>query len=319
MNPNPLPSAFVQNVVSYFPNGRRWLTDLPLCIAALAERWQLRELRPVASLSFNFVALATESCQGREVVLKVSPDPSVIAAESAWLLHHAGNNVVGALAASTDAYLMEYLSPGLPLDPESLPEDRQTAREIALLINGLSRSPPPANEGALFRTVAQDSNGFADYSRAFGDHGAVDARLVDAAKTVWSTLVASPSPACLVHGDLHHGNVLVSTRGDEMSRPIVTDPHGLIAETEYECAAMLRNRLAWCPNEATLARAVSDRVSILAEVLALDPGRIAAWGFAQTVLSACWEALATKGVQDAAVLAAARALRRRLEESGGSA
>ena len=165
--------------------------------------------------------------------------------------------------------------------------------------------------------MAQDSSGLADYSRAFGDRGVVDAKLVDAAKTVWSTLVASPSPPCLVHGDLHHSNVLVSARGDGTSRPIVIDPHGLIAETEYECAAMLRNRLAWCPNEATLARAVSDRVSILAEVLALDPERIAAWGFAQTVLSACWEALATKGVQDAAVLAAARALRRRLERPGG--
>ena len=317
MTSDPLPPAFVQNVVSYFPDGRRWLADLPQCLAALAKRWQLRELRPVASLSFNFVALATESRHGREVVLKVSPDPSVTAAESAWLRHHAGKAVVGVLACNTDAYLMECLSPGSPLDPSSQGEDRQTAREVALLIHGLSRSPPPANQGGLFRAVAQDSSGFADYSRVFGDRGAVDAKLVDAAKTVWSALVTSPSPPCLVHGDLHHGNVLVSARGDGTTRPIVIDPHGLVAETEYECAAMLRNRLAWCPNEATLARTVSDRVAILAEVLALDARRIAAWGFAQTVLSACWEALATKGVQDAAVLAAARALRRQFEGLGG--
>lgn len=318
MNLDPLPPVFVRNVVSYFPNGRRWLADLPQCLAALAERWQLRDLRPVSSLSFNFVALATESRHGCEVVLKVSPDPSVTAAESAWLLHHAGNAVVGVLAASTDAYLMECLSPGLPLDPSSQREDRQAAREIAKIINGLSRSPPPANQGGLFRAVAQDSSGFADYGRVFRDRGAVDAKLVDAAKTVWSALTSSSaSPACLVHGDLHHGNVLVSARGDGTSRPIAIDPQGLVAETEYECAAMLRNRLAWCPDEATLARAVSDRVSILAEVLALDARRIAAWGFAQTVLSACWEALATKGVQDAAVLAAAHALRRRFEGMGG--
>ena len=315
MNLDPLPPAFVQNVVGYFPNGRRWLADLPRRLAALAKRWQLRELRPVASLSLNFVAFATESRHGREVVLKVSPDRSVTAAESAWLLHHAGNAVVGVLATSPDAYLMECLSPGLSLDPQTQREDRQTAREIASLIDRLSRSPSPADHAGLFRAVAQDSSGLADYSRTFGDRGAVDAKLVDAAKTVWSTLVASPSPLCLVHGDLHHGNVLVSAR-DGTRRPIVIDPHGLIAETEYECAAMLRNRLAWCPNEATLARTISDRVSILAEVLALDPGRIAAWGFAQTVLSACWEALATKGVQDAAVLAAARALRQ-LKGLGG--
>lgn len=189
---DPLPPAFVQNVVGYFPNGRRWLADLPQRLAALEKRWRLRELRPVASLSFNFVAFATESRHGREVVLKVSPDPSVTAAESAWLLHHAGKAVVGVLAASPDAYLMECLSPGLPLDPQSQREDRQTAREIASLVHRLSRSPPPADQAGLFRAVAQDSSGFADYSRAFGDRGAVDAKLVDAAKTVWSTLVASP-------------------------------------------------------------------------------------------------------------------------------
>lgn len=317
MNLDPLPPAFVQNVVSYFPNGRRWLADLPQCLAALAERWQLRELRPVVSLSFNFVAFATESRHGREVVLKVSPDPSVTAAESAWLLHHAGKAVVGVLAASPDAYLMERLSPGLPLDPTSQPEDRQAAREIARLIDGLSRSPPPANHDGLFRALAQDSSGYADYTRRFGNRGAVDAKLVNAAQAVWSTLVASASPPSLVHGDFHHGNVLTSVRDDGTSQPVAIDPHGLLAETEYECAAMLRNRLAWCPNQATLARAVSDRVSILAEVLALDAKRIAGWGFAQTVLSACWEALATQGVEDATVLAAARALRRRFEGLAG--
>ena len=275
-------------------------------------------MRPFASLSFNFVARATESRRGREVVLKVSPDPSVIAAEATWLHHHAGKAVVPVLAASADAYLMEFLSPGSPLDPGSQREDRQTAGEIARLIDGLSRSPPPANNhGGLFRPVAQDSSGFADYSRLFGDRGAVDAKLVDAAQAVWSELVASASPPCLVHGDFHHRNVLAAAHADGTARLVVIDPHGLLAETEYECAAMLRNRLAWCPSEATLARAVSDRVSILAEVLALDAKRIAGWGFAQTVLSACWEALATQDVEDATVLAAAQALQRRFEGLGG--
>ena len=319
MNLDALPPAFVENVVSYFPNGHRWLAGLPQSLAALAKRWQLRDLRPFASLSFNFVALATERRHGREVVLKVSPDPGITAAESAWLLHHAGNAVVDVLAACADGFLMERLSPGLPLNPALRDEDRQTAREIALLIDRLSRGPPPANQAGLFRAVAQDSTGFSDYRCAFGDRGAVDAKLVDAAGAVWSTLVASPSPLCLVHGDLHHGNVLVSERADGTSRSVAIDPHGLLAETEYECAAMLRNRLAWCPNEAILAGTVSDRVSILAETLALDARRIAGWGFAQSVLSACWEALATKKVQDSAVLAAAHALRRRFEGLGGKA
>ncbi len=311
------PPDFVANVVSYFPNGRRWLADLPQCLAALAGRWQLREFRPVASLSFNFVARAVQGSHGREVVLKVSPDPSVVAVEVAWLRHHAGKAVVPVLAAGADAYLMECLSPGLPLNPASLSEDREAAQEIARLIDELSRDPSPADPDELFRPVAEDVRGLTDYRRRFGTRGAVDAKLVDAAQGIWTALVASPSSPSLVHGDFHHGNVLTSSRNDGSSQPIAIDPHGLVAETEYECAAMLRNRLAWCPDQAVLAGTVSDRVSILAEILALDARRIAGWGFAQTVLSACWEALATQDVKDATVLAAARALRRRFEGTGG--
>ena len=308
-----LPPAFVANVVSYFPNGRRWLTGLPQCLAALAERWSLREVRPVAPLSFNFVARATEGLYGREVVLKVSPDPNAIAAETAWLLHHAGKSVVRVLAASADAYLMECLVPGSPLNPVSLREDREAAQDIARLIDDLSRDAPPTDPDGPFRPVAEDASGFADYSRRFGGRGAVAAELVDAARAVWSELVASAGPPCLVHGDFHHGNVLVSSRPDGGLQPAAIDPHGLIAETEYECAAMLRNRLVWCGGEAVLARVVSDRVAILAETLALDARRIAGWGFAQTVLSACWEAVATRSVNDHTVLAAAHALLRRFE------
>ena len=307
-----LPPTFVTNVVSFFPNGRQWLADLPQRLTTLAGHWHLHDIRPVASLSFNFVARATQR-SGHEVVLKVSPDPSIVAAEATWLRHHAGKPVVGVLAVTDDAYLMECLSPGLPLKPASLPEDRDAARTIAHLINDLSRNPPPTGAGDLFRPVAGDASGFDDYRHLFGTAGPVDANLVDAAETVWSELLASALPPSLVHGDFHHGNVLTSARrGDDRAlQPIAIDPHGLVAETEYECAAMLRNQLNWCPNEPALARTVSDRVSILAETLSLDPKRIAAWGLAQTVLSACWEALATKGVNDPTVLLAAHALWRR--------
>ena len=316
MSFEPLPQTFVANVVGYFPDGQRWLAELPERVDALAERWQLQDIRPAEPLSFNFVAHAVQR-GGREVVLKVSPDRSIVAAESTWLRHHAGKAVVSVLAVGDDGYLMERLSPGVPLKPASLREDREATRTIAGLIDDLSRDPAPAVAGDLFRSVAGDASGFADYRRLFGADGAVGAELVDAAEAVWSELVASPSPLCLVHGDFHHDNVLASVRDDGSRQFIAIDPHGLVAETEYECAAMLRNQLRWCANESGLAGALVDRVAILAQVLGLDSRRIAAWGFAQTVLSACWEALATEDVKDATVLLAARALRRQLEGKGG--
>lgn len=301
-----LPAEFVRNVAGYFPNGARWLAELPARVDALAERWRLREVTAFEGLSFNFVASARRD--GEAVVLKVSADPAAACAEAAWLRQRRSPATVRLLASDRGACLLARVSPGEPLAPRDAAQDEAAARAIAALMRRLSCDAPAAD--APFRAVAGDVQGLDDYLRRFDAAGPVAADLVRAAAAAWEDLIASAPPACLLHGDFHHGNVLASSGAGEGH--MVIDPHGLLGETAYECAAMLRNGLDWTATATELSRALDTRLAVLSETLDLDRRRIAGWGFAQNTLSACWEALATGSAGDSSAIEVARNLRLRV-------
>ncbi len=82
----------------------------------------------------------------------------------------------------------------------------------------------------------------------------------------------------LLHGDLHHDNILAAERAPWLA----LDPKGVAGEPAYEVGALMRN-----PRPQP-AEVLARRASILAEVLDIDRQRILGWSFAQAVLSAWW-------------------------------
>ncbi len=111
----------------------------------------------------------------------------------------------------------------------------------------------------------------------------------------------------MLHGDLHHGNVLAAEREPWL----VIDPKGVVGDPAYEPAVML-----WNSHAGVGARDAADRLAarldILAEMLCHDRRRMAAWGFAQAVLSACWSACVGLGRDRERALATARLLEKHL-------
>jgi streptomycin 6-kinase len=97
---------------------------------------------------------------------------------------------------------------------------------------------------------------------------------------VYGELCDSMSGPVVLHGDLHHDNVLWS----EERGWLAIDPKGVVGEREYEYGALLRNPVPVLVEPRTLAR----RADQLAEALELDRTRIAAWAWAQAHLAAVW-------------------------------
>ena len=112
-------------------------------------------------------------------------------------------------------------------------------------------------------------------------HGPIPQRLFEQAERLFSELLASNETPVLLHGDLHHFNILSSGR----ERWLAIDPKGLVGEAEYELAAFLRNRLISRPQpRKVLARRVDQFVA----ELGFDRKRIVGWAQAGAVLSATW-------------------------------
>jgi streptomycin 6-kinase len=89
--------------------------------------------------------------------------------------------------------------------------------------------------------------------------------LVEAAHGVYDRLAATQRHERLLHGDLHHGNVVF----DRERGWLVIDPKGVVAELEFELGAALRN--PWDrPALFTDPGVIRRRARTLADGLRLD-------------------------------------------------
>ena len=198
------------------------------------------------------------------------------------------------------ALLLERLRPGEPLSRMVIAgRDDDATQVLARVIASMAPAAPPRHAPA----VEQWGDGFDRYSLS-GDRR-IESALVAEARDAFVDLAESQRETRLLHGDLHHANVLF----DDHRGWVGIDPKGVVGEVEYELGAMLRNpaeRPELFTDRATIAR----RVDALVAELRLDRQRMLGWAFAQAVLSAIWE-IEDGGVisPDHPVLALARELR----------
>src|SRR5579884_718199 len=214
--------------------GAAWLTRLPAILTRCIERWSLR-LDPPFPLSYNYVAPAWRG--GEPLVLKVGmPDPG-LAREIEALLHFDGRGVVRLIAAEPElgAVLLERLMPGSPLSRLGMERDDEATRIAAEVMLRLRR---PAPEDHQFLTLRGRASGLRDLRRRFdGGTGPLPARLVTRAEALFADLLASSPAPMLLHGDLHHANILAAGREPWLA----IDPKGVVGDPAYEPATLLLN------------------------------------------------------------------------------
>lgn len=277
---HPLPDGFVRTIHEvYGARGAAWLAALPELIDACAQRWDLTMLPPFA-LSYNYAAPARRA-DGSAVVLKLGVPNPELSCEIAALRLVDGRGAVQLLDSDAERgiLLLERLLPGTML--RDLPDDDQATRIAAAVMRAFWRPLPPDHP---FPTTARWAAGLERLRARFdGGTGPLPAALVDRAEGLFRDLLASSAPSVLLHGDLHHENILAAARAPWLA----LDPKGLAGEPAYEVGALLRNP----PGVETwpdLRRIQARRVAILAEMLDLDARRIVGWTLAQAVLSAWW-------------------------------
>lgn len=277
-----LPDGFIRTITDVDgEQGAAWLASLPETLAICAERWGITLEPHFEPLSYNFVAPGVLA-DGHGVVLKAGVPGKERRAETAALRFFGGKGMVALLEADDDlgVMLLERLTPGSPL--VELPDDDEATAIAAQVMRSLWQ-PLPAEHP--FPSVADWGKGFERLRATFaGTTGPFARPLVEQAESLFAELLASSSPPVLLHGDLHHWNILAAERAPWLA----IDPKGIAGEPAYEVGALMRNPtpqvFSWPHPEQLLER----RAAILAEQLDLDRERLLAWSMAQAVLSAWW-------------------------------
>jgi streptomycin 6-kinase len=259
--------------------GCAWIERLPTILAACEQRWGITIGLPF-DLSFNYVAPAICS-DGTPVVVKAClPDGESTQVEALRLFAGRGMVLLLEYDEGDEVMLLERLRPGTLL---SAVEDDEKATSIAASV--MRQLWRPVLQEHPFPTVFDWGKGFVRLRQHYeGKCGPFPPALIEVAETLFAELSASMAEPVLLHGDLHHENILAAERKSWLA----IDPKGLVGEPAYETGALLRNQLSVVLKDPHPERVMARRVDQLAEELGLDRARVRGWGLAQAVLSVWW-------------------------------
>ena len=280
-----LPPELVGNILSAFKEqGAEFLRVLPALVDEMAERWELTLLPEFDNLSYNYVRPAIRR-DGSEVVLKLGVPAHDLLTEIEAIGLYGGKGCARLIDAAPErgALLVERLRPGALLRPLVFEDD---AAATAIVADVMAALWLPVPEHHALSTIGDWSRQLADLRPSFGGGtGPFPPFLVDAAERLFAELIASSRPLMVLHGDLHHDNIISAQRAPWLA----IDPTGVVGERECEIGALLFNPLRWLPAQPDVKRIQARRIDQIGDRLGLDRQRLLGWGIAQCVLSAWWD------------------------------
>jgi len=286
MTERDVPTYFAAFIADYFgERGAAWLVELPDLLAMYARGWNLDILPPFGGLSFNYVAPVVRA-DGSPAVLKVGVPEDEARTGIAFLRLCDGDGAVRLLEADTEhcALLMERAFPGLPL---ARLDDDDAATGIAAEVMRALWHPVPATHS--FITLARRLLAFARVREMHdGGAGPLPEGLLSRAERLAAELLASALDERVLHGDLHHDNIVSAQRAPWLA----IDPKGIVGDPGFETGALMNNPYGRMETWTAPARQFARRADILAERLGYPRERLLAWSYTQAVLSASWEVIA---------------------------
>lgn len=282
MEPPQVPAALARNVTDTWGSaGARWLAELPRHLAGVAHLWDL-ELGKPFELSYHWVNAARQA-DGSPAVLKLGvPDSEHLAREAEALAAFGGRGSVRLLGfdAEHGALLLERALPG-DLARTLVPQrDAEATAAVIDVLHQLHVEPPP---GCALPHLETEGVSFVEHLRRFPGDEPLPRHLVERAAHLFTELCASAPGRVVLHGDLHHDNLLSASRAPWLA----IDPHGTLGDPGFDVGALLYNPDPDLRDDELL-RLVPARVEQLAAGLVLPVERVVAWGFVMAVLSQVW-------------------------------
>ncbi|KPV44273.1 aminoglycoside phosphotransferase family protein [Alicyclobacillus ferrooxydans] len=265
-----------------------WLQELPALLDRCEGRFGIRLQGPFPDLSWNLL-LKAERPDGKRAVVKIAVEKEELSCELYALKAFVGRGGVHVIDADRDlgALVLEHVVPGTPLS--TITDDDVATRIFCNVFQTLhgSKQNLHGTEQTLRSRFPSVRDHFAvldrysEQCKKNGNSGPLPAHWVHRAKACLEDLISSTREHVLLHGDLHHGNILQSSDHGW----VVIDPKGIIGDLHFDVIQYLLNHVDRGGDTQTV---LNRRMDIICECLGLDSGRIAMWGIARGVLEACW-------------------------------
>lgn len=266
-------NIFHSNIINiYGERGKAWLNELHELVSAISSRLELRDLKEVSNLTYNYVLSGFQG--DNPIILKVGLDNVGLKREAFALKCFAGYGAVTVLSEDDGMLLLERAVPGTSLK-SYFPDREQESIEIACkVMKKLHQANIP--EDHTFPHIK-------DWLTTLDKDWNIPKHYLQKARKLRDQLLQTSEVDVLLHGDLHHDNIL-----QNVNDWVVIDPKGVIGEPAYEVAAFIRNPIPELLTHADAPNIIQGRITRFAELLELPSQRILDWCFVQAVLAWAW-------------------------------
>jgi streptomycin 6-kinase len=262
--------------------GTRWLEVLPGILEDCRERWELHEIRPVEPFSINLVYFARSSTHG-QVVLKAMGPHAERETEIAALELLGGDRACRCLASNPadGVMLLERLVPGTPLRSLDSREDQLSigAEMLFSLPRELDSAPMGPRADMLFPTYREWLDRAVKQAQS-SRQSDEELSLIDATQSLYHEL--DDGSRYLLHGDLHHDNIL-KCQPDAWK---AIDPQGVIGPRIMESGRFIQNH---ADSSSGLDLGTAERAAaVIAEALGTTAAQALGAFFVLHLLSTLW-------------------------------
>ncbi|MFC6463535.1 aminoglycoside phosphotransferase family protein [Marinilactibacillus sp. GCM10026970] len=274
-----IPENFKEIMVkNYGSKVENWVNALPNLLSKSEEIFNIHHLRPFEDLSYNYVA---DGMVGHlPVVLKLSFEKEALKREKDVLKAFEGRGTVRVLDYNEKlgALLLEKVVPGKSL--ANMGEDQKEVKQFCQVFKRLHQTQVNVNSEGV-PTLVEWFAALKRYREIEGTTGDIPEEEMTLAEILLEELIQTTIDPVLMHGDLHHGNILENQGGGWK----VIDPKGLFGDIHFETIQYLLN---YIDRQGDPDIVLERRIQWMSSYLNLDQMRIIKWGVVRGILEACW-------------------------------
>ncbi|ADU28585.1 aminoglycoside phosphotransferase family protein [Evansella cellulosilytica] len=252
--------------------GKEWLTHFSTLKKEVEDRFEIN-IEETFKLSYNFVAKAVHRKTKAPVVVKMGVPNEELTLEMLALQAFNGRGAISLIDKddSLGAFLLPYIQG----------EQHGSLTNVEATIAVMKDLPIIEKQIDHFPTVHKLFQAFHKHRvRNGGTSGVIDPVIFHEAERMVDDLLSSEKYRCLLHGDLHGGNIM-----HDRLQWIMLDPKGVAGEREFEPAQFFLN----APLDLLANSKVMDGwLRKFESTLHLERNRVLAWAFCKGVLSSVW-------------------------------
>ena len=264
---------FRKNTIAlYGKHGKDWLERLPAIRAAISKKYQLSALNPVSNMSFNYVCSGMQN--EKPIMLKLGFDQQAFSKEADCLQAFEQYGSAKVIATEPGMIIMQKLDPGMTLKSYFPQKDDQALTILCKTILQLHKAQIPKHHHffplkKILSILDQDLD--------------IPQKLLDSARALRDDLLLSTKKEVLLHGDLHHENLL--QHGNDWK---VIDPKGFIGDPLFDLCAFILGPIPELLQQNNRTGLIQKRIKICAHELQAPQQRIQDWLYVKSVLGWAW-------------------------------